>query len=369
VDNAFTYFPQGYSQPYSGSAWAPGTSHSVNAPNPDIPVTSNVSYSWNSWSDSGAQTHNITAASSGTKKVTASYTPVYRSYAFPQESCGVVQYSPACPNNDCSFTDSTAVTMTAIPNAGNGMVFAGWTGDLSGTTNPQSTTIHDEFLPVANFNVVSAIITIANTVPSNPVASPNGLTLTVNGTGFSAGNFFAYWNGSFRSSSVISATQATVTLLAGDIANAGAQSLQVGNFTATCGASAFGQVLVLATAGPPQLTATKTHQGNFTKGQQGATYTVTVGNSAAATGSTSGTVTLTETVPSGLTLVSLSGSGWSCTTTKCTRSDSLQPGSTYPVITVTVNVSQTAPASVTNKVTASGGGSASVTATDKTTIN
>jgi hypothetical protein len=369
VDSSFTYFPQSYSQPYSGAGWAPGVSHSVNAPNPDVPVTSNVSYSWNSWSDHGAQTHNITAAASGVKKVNASYTPVYRSYAIAQQSCGAVQYSPACPNNDCSFSDGTAVTMTAIPNSGNGMVFGGWTGDLSGTTNPQSTTIHDEFLPVANFNVIPAVITISNTVPANPVASANGLTLTVNGTGFAAGNFFAYWNGFFRSSNVVSTTQATVTLLAGDIATAGGQSLQVSNFTSSCGASAFGQVLVLATAGPPRLTATKTHTGNFTKGQLGATYTVTVGNSSAATGSTSGTVSVTETVPTGLTLVSLAGTGWSCTGAKCTRSNALAPGNTYPVITVTVNVSPTAPASVTNKVTAAGGGSASVTATDKTTIN
>jgi len=369
VDTAFTYFPQGYSQPYSGAGWAAGTSHSVNAPNPDVPVTSNVSYSWNSWSDSGAQTHNIKAASSGVKKVTASYTPVYRSYAYAQQSCGVVQYSPACTNNDCSFSDGTSVTMTAIPNGGNGMVFAGWTGDLSGTTNPQSTTIHDEFLPVANFNVVPTIITITGTVPSLPVASSSGLTLTVNGTGFVSGNFFAYWNGSFRSSTVVSSTQATVTLLAGDLANPGGQSLQVSNFTASCGASAFGQVLVLATAGPPQLTVSKTHTGNFTKGQQGGTYTVTVGNSAAATGSTSGTVTLAETVPSGLTLVSMAGSGWSCSGTKCTRSDALAPGNNYSAITVTVNVSQTAPPSVINKVTVSGGGSAKATASDKTTIN
>ena len=39
------------------------------------------------------------------------------------------------------------------------MVFTGWTGDLSGTVNPQTTTIHDEFLPAANLNLVPTIIT------------------------------------------------------------------------------------------------------------------------------------------------------------------------------------------------------------------
>src|ERR1039458_4345649 len=44
----------------------------------------------------------------------------------------------------------------------------------------------------------------------------------------------------------------------------------------------------------------KTHTGNFTQGQSGATYTVTVAN--ASSGPVSGTVTVTETVPAGMTL-------------------------------------------------------------------
>ena len=42
-------------------------------------------------------------------------------------------------------------------------------------------------------------------------------------------------------------------------------------------------------AGVPDLTITKTHVGNFTQGQTGATYTITVTNSG--TAATSGTVT------------------------------------------------------------------------------
>ncbi|MBL0156487.1 MAG: hypothetical protein IPP47_05220 [Bryobacterales bacterium] len=57
---------------------------------------------------------------------------------------------------------------------------------------------------------------------------------------------------------------------------------------------------------PPVLTITKTHTGNFTQGQTGALYSVTVANGAAA-GPTTGLVTVTETVPAGLTLVSMAG--------------------------------------------------------------
>jgi uncharacterized repeat protein (TIGR01451 family) len=114
----------------------------------------------------------------------------------------------------------------------------------------------------------------------------------------------------------------------------------------------------------------KTHTGNFTQGQTGATYSVTVLNGGAAP--TSGTVTVTETVPTGLTLVSMAGTGWTCPGTaanNCTRSDVLAAGASYLPITVTVNVAANAPSSVSNQVSVSGGGSATANASDPTLIN
>jgi uncharacterized repeat protein (TIGR01451 family) len=113
----------------------------------------------------------------------------------------------------------------------------------------------------------------------------------------------------------------------------------------------------------------KSHTGNFTKGQSNATYTVTVTNAATSTGPTSGKVTVTDTIPSGLTLVSMAGTGWVCTANACNRSDSLATGKSYPVITVTVDVAANAPSQVTNTVTASGGKSAPASASNPTTIN
>ena len=369
IDGNFTFLPQGYSQDYTGSAWAPGTTHSVSAAAPTVPITTNVSYNWNNWSDSGAQTHNITASSSGVETIVGSYTPVYRSYTFAFNNCGTVSYSQTCANNDCSFPDGTVVTMTATPNSGNGMVFSGWTGDLTGLTNPDTVTIHDEFLPVANFNIVPTIITIGAITPSQPAATSSAMDLTITGTGFVNGSFFNYWNNNFRASTVVSSTQATMHLNAGDLSAAGSQLVQASNFTSSCGAFALGQVLVKATQGTPVLQITKKHTGTFTKGELGATYTVTVTNTAIATGPTTGTVTVTDTIPSGLTLVSLSGTGWSCAGATCNRSDALNPGTSYPAITVTVNVSATAPPSVTNKVATAGGGSGAATATDRTIIH
>ena len=122
---------------------------------------------------------------------------------------------------------------------------------------------------------------------------------------------------------------------------------------------------------------TKTHTGNFSQSQTGATYSLTVSNYGAL--ATSGTVTVIDTIPTGLTATAASGTGWTCTLNtpaagqvQCTRSDALAAGSSYPPITLTVNVASTAPSSVTNGATVSGGGdyyTNNNTATDPTTIN
>jgi uncharacterized repeat protein (TIGR01451 family) len=370
--DTYVPLPQGYSQDQSGAAWSAGSSHSIGVISPEAPVTTNVSYSWNNWSDGGSQTHNITASSSGVENIAASFTPVYVSYTYAENDCGTVTYSQSCPNNYCSFPDGTLLTMTATPAAGNGMVFAGWTGDLTGTTNPQTTTVHDEFLPVANFNIVPTVINAATVSPATPVKTSSASPLTVTGAGFVNGSFYAYWNNAYRTTTNVTPTQATIQLNAGDLSAAGSQLLQVSNFTSTtpsCGAYAFTQVLVKNTYGTPLLKIAKSHTGNFTKGQNNATYSVTVTNAATSTGPTSGKVTVTDTIPSGLTLVSMAGTGWTCTANACNRSDSLATGKSYPVITVTVDVAANAPSQVTNSVTVSGGKSASASATNPTTID
>ena len=84
-------------------------------------------------------------------------------------------------------------------------------------------------------------------------------------------------------------------------------------------------------------------------------------------------VSVTDTLPAGLTATGISGSGWTADLANltCTRSDALPAGAGYPPITVTVDVSASAPASVTNMATVSGGGDVSPannTAGDPTSI-
>ena len=132
--------------------------------------------------------------------------------------------------------------------------------------------------------------------------------------------------------------------------------------------STANDVTAIVTPAAPLLNIAKTHTGNFAQEQVNATYTVTVSNASGA-GPTGGTVTVAETVPAGLTLLSMSGTGWSCSGSTCTRGDVLNPGSSYPPITATVSVASNAASQVTNQVTVSGGGSAPAGASDITTIS
>jgi uncharacterized repeat protein (TIGR01451 family) len=123
----------------------------------------------------------------------------------------------------------------------------------------------------------------------------------------------------------------------------------------------------------PDLTVAKSHVGSFTRGSTG-NYTVTVSN-ISLDAATSGLVTATDTVPSGLTPTAASGTGWSCVvsapTVTCTRSDALSANSSYPAISITVSVAQGAANTVVNSVTVSGGGELNLlndTATDSTNI-
>ena len=121
---------------------------------------------------------------------------------------------------------------------------------------------------------------------------------------------------------------------------------------------------------PPALTILLSHSGNLTQGQASAAYSISLSNSAQA-GPTSGAVTVTDTLPAGLTLVAMSGTGWTCQAgaVTCTRSDTLAAGDAYPPVTVTVNVAANASSPQANQVTVSGGGSASASATDFTVIS
>ena len=150
----------------------------------------------------------------------------------------------------------------------------------------------------------------------------------------------------------------------------GTQMNTTGSVTSTnagTGNTANASVTVLV----PDLTITKSHTGNFTQSQTGAAYTIAVSNAGGV--ATVGTVTVTDTLPTGLTATAVAGTGWTCALSSltCTRSDALAGSANYPPITLTVNVAFNAAPSVVNTASVSGGGESNTnndTAMDTTTI-
>jgi uncharacterized repeat protein (TIGR01451 family) len=122
----------------------------------------------------------------------------------------------------------------------------------------------------------------------------------------------------------------------------------------------------------PDMTLAKTHVGNFTRGLT-ASYTIPVSN-ISPYGPTSAAVTVNDTLPLGVIPISATGAPWSCSiasqTVSCVDPNVIPANTTYP-ITVTVNVAQTAPSTVTNTAVVSGGGEINLTndtATDVATV-
>jgi uncharacterized repeat protein (TIGR01451 family) len=102
----------------------------------------------------------------------------------------------------------------------------------------------------------------------------------------------------------------------------------------------------------PDLVISKTHTGTWAPGMTG-TYTITVGN--VGTANTSGMVTVTDSLPYAMSVVSMSGTGWTCNSLTCTRGDALAPTAVYPPITLTVMV-QSGASSAPNYAYVFGGG-------------
>ncbi len=213
----------------------------------------------------------------------------------------------------------------------------------------------------------AAGLVVTALTPSTVAVGGPAFTLSVAGTGFSAGAVIT-WNGQALATSVVSSTQVTAQVPASLIASTGTASIQVVNLPFSGAVPSNTLQLIIGQASA--ISISKTHSGNFVQGQNGVTYTIVVRNGPSG-GATQGTISVTDHVPGGLSATALGGAGWSCdlASATCTRTDSLTPSSSFAPITLTVNVAGNAPTMVTNTATVSGGGSGQVSTSDVTTIN
>ncbi len=120
------------------------------------------------------------------------------------------------------------------------------------------------------------------------------------------------------------------------------------------------------------LNVSLTHATNFTQGQIGTQYSLTVTNGGSL--ATTNPVVVTEMIPAGLTLVSMAGTAAEETLWELQREHvfaqriPLQKNTSYDPIKVTVNVAPNAPATVINQVTVTSG-VLQATGSDTTNIN
>ncbi len=109
--------------------------------------------------------------------------------------------------------------------------------------------------------------------------------------------------------------------------------------------------LLINACNSPDLRLTKTHTGDFNVGQDGV-YNLSLTN--VGTSTTFGSVTVTDTLPTGLTYVSAVGTDWSCSangqTVTCTLGNAIAANATTNIV-LTVAVSAAAAPSVTNTAT------------------
>jgi DNA/RNA endonuclease G (NUC1) len=194
-----------------------------------------------------------------------------------------------------------------------------------------------------------------------PTSGAVGDTVIITGTNFTSTSTVTF-NGVSASFNVDSATQITATV---------PTNAASGSITVTASGTAISSDSFIVTGSSADLAITKTHNGNFTQGDTADTYIISVANVGSLP--SSGTITVTDILPAGLTATDISGDGWTTDlpSLTCTRSDALPAGASYPFITVTVSIATNAPASVTNMVTVAGGGDTNAvnnTATDVTTI-
>jgi len=290
--------------------------------------------------------------------------------------------------NPNSISVTVAVTNNAVPSAVNIASISGG-GEPSGATGNNSTTLT---IPVNDFDLtvtkVKATPAGNFAVPVPPATSTTGsYTITVSNIGGRAtpattytvidtlptGLTYSSFSGTNWAcgavGQVVTCTR-TVSIAVGASAPAITLNVTVGALAAPTAvnnisvshpdeASAYtgnNTASVTTPVDAPDLIVTKSHNGDFTVGTNGV-YTITVHNIGAQ--DTSGTITVTDTLPTGLGYVSEAGANWSCSAVgqvvTCTNTTVLNADASSDALPITVSVNAPAVPGGINTVSVSGG--------------
>ena len=271
--------------------------------------------------------------------------------------------------NTGSFAATALPTATGAPAFGDLATAPGRVADLRLTKTASNLTPG---------NTVSFTITVTNNGPDRATdvrvldALPAGLTFvssTVSQGIYSdvvSGSFLA---GTWRVGTMNNGATATLTLNAAVTGTTPVTNTAQVSFsdqfdpdsTPNNGAAGEDDQASVTITPSPDLQIVKSTTTTFAVGVNGV-YTLTVNNLLGSL-TTSANITVTDTLPAGLTFVSGTGTGWNACTAAgqvvtCVRpaANTIAVGATAPAITLTVAVGAAAAPSVTNTATVSGGG-------------
>ncbi|MBN2413904.1 T9SS type A sorting domain-containing protein [candidate division KSB1 bacterium] len=113
--------------------WTPGTNHTISIDSTTQNRGSGTRFIFQRWSDDGAAAHQITVNEEYI--YTAEFLTRYKLTTADDPAAGG-SMTPAPPGN--WYDMGTRVEVKARPDTLNGYIFSGWSGDLSGKTNPDS---------------------------------------------------------------------------------------------------------------------------------------------------------------------------------------------------------------------------------------
>jgi len=140
-----------------------------------VTLTANPSAGWafSGWSgDLGGSTNPETITMNGNKVVTATFIENQYTLTVSTTGSGTVTKNP----NQATYAYGTPVTLTANP--GVGWYFDYWTGDLTGSTNPDIITIYDNSAVTAHFTQEQYMLTTSVVGSGSIIKNPNQGTYT-----------------------------------------------------------------------------------------------------------------------------------------------------------------------------------------------
>jgi hypothetical protein len=142
-------------------SWTAGSSHAISANT--LQILGGVCYVFANWSDGAANSHSITVSAEATT-YTANFTTQYRlTTSVSPQGGGSISISPIPASG--YYPSGSTVQLSATANRG--YSFAGWEGDVVGTTNPLIVTMPAPRNVMASFRKASTLL------PRVPSRSPS----------------------------------------------------------------------------------------------------------------------------------------------------------------------------------------------------